>query len=390
MTKDDSEARRSTSYAYYVAFISLGMFGGLLGPSLEVFKTRTGSTNGQIAILFTVLSVGYTIGGVLSGQLFDRRRGHPIISGGLIAAALAVLLITQSSTLIVLGLLMAAMGFSTGSVDTGGNTLLTWLHGEKLGPWMIGLHAAFGVGSAMAPIFLQLSRSATKSINIGLVGMSLVGFVASANLLRRPSPIHTADDRADISTTHTKPVPKRSALIMAAVFFFMYVGLEIGFAGWVYTFARDRKFTEGSASALTSTFWWAFTAGRILGIPIARYLSAKAQILSDVVVTMVGAGLLVASSSSPALLWTGTVVLALGLATMFPAMINIANERVAVTGGVTSWFIGGAGAGSAVLPWIIGRLFDSHGSDILPMFVFIAAGVVAIVATAASRLFEKA
>jgi MFS transporter, FHS family, Na+ dependent glucose transporter 1 len=177
---------------------------------------------------------------------------------------------------------------------------------------------------------------------------------------------------------------------MAAVFFFMYVGLEIGFAGWVYTFARDRNFSEGSASALTSTFWWAFTAGRLIGIPIARRLSGKAQILSDVVVTMIGAGLLVVSSSSPALLWAGTIVLALGLATMFPAMINIANERVAVTGGVTSWFIGGAGAGSAVLPWIIGRLFDSQGSDILPMFVFVAAGLVALVATIAARLFENA
>jgi MFS transporter, FHS family, Na+ dependent glucose transporter 1 len=391
VTGDISGARR-TSYAYFGAFISLGMFAGMLGPSLDVFKDRTGSTNGQIAILFTVMAIGYTVGGAWTGRLFDRRRGHPLIAAGLVGAAIAVLLMTKSSTLIALGVLMAAMGFSTSSVDAGGNTLLTWLHGDNLGPWMIGLHAAFGVGSAMAPVFLQVSRSATKSINTGLVGMSLVGIIASAILLRRPSPIHTADDRANSQpvATNVKPVPQRSALVMAAVFFFMYVGLEIGFAGWVYTFARDRNFSEGSASALTSTFWWAFTAGRLIGIPIARRLSGKAQILSDVVVTMIGAGLLVVSSSSPALLWAGTIVLALGLATMFPAMINIANERVAVTGGVTSWFIGGAGAGSAVLPWIIGRLFDSQGSDILPMFVFVAAGLVALVATIAARLFENA
>jgi MFS transporter, FHS family, Na+ dependent glucose transporter 1 len=394
MTGENSVGQRSTSYAYYVTFISLGMFAGMLGPSIDVFKERTGSTNGQIAILFTVMAIGYTVGGAFTGRLFDRRRGHPLIAAGLVGAAIAVLLMTKSSTLIALGVLMAAMGFSTSSVDAGGNTLLTWLHGDNLGPWMIGLHAAFGVGSAMAPVFLQVSRSATESINTGLVGMSLVGIIASANLLRRPSPMHTADDRAEQRAdarngSTNKPAPQRSSLFMAAVFFFMYVGLEIGFAGWVYTFARDRNFSEGSASALTSTFWWAFTAGRLIGIPIARRLSGKAQILSDVVVTMIGAGLLVVSSSSPALLWAGTIVLALGLATMFPAMINIANERVAVTGGVTSWFIGGAGAGSAVLPWIIGRLFDSQGSKILPLFVFIAAGLVAIVATTAARLFEN-
>jgi MFS transporter, FHS family, Na+ dependent glucose transporter 1 len=154
VTGDISGARR-TSYAYFGAFISLGMFAGMLGPSLDVFKDRTGSTNGQIAILFTVMAIGYTVGGAWTGRLFDRRRGHPLIAAGLVGAAIAVLLMTKSSTLIALGVLMAAMGFSTSSVDAGGNTLLTWLHGDNLGPWMIGLHAAFGVGSASIKICHQ-------------------------------------------------------------------------------------------------------------------------------------------------------------------------------------------------------------------------------------------
>ncbi len=380
---------RSTSYAYYAAFVALGMFAGMLGPSLDVFKERTSSTNGEIAILFTISAVGYVIGGVISGRVFDRRRGHPVIVAGLFGAAIAVLLMTLATTLVVLAILMAAMGFATSAVDTGGNTLLTWLHGENLGPWMIALHAAFGVGSASVPLFLGLSRSATHSINMGLLAMAVVGVLAGAILLRRPSPMFSATDRAS-ATTATKPAPTQLALIVAAAFFFVYVGLEIGFAGWVYTFARDRGFSKWSASALTSTFWWAFTAGRVLGIGVARRLSASAQILLDVVVTLVGAGMLVASSSVPALLWVGTIVLGLGLATMFPAMINIANERVAVTGGVTSWFIGGAGAGSAVLPWVIGRLFDRSGSDILPGFILVFTVVVAVIATASARLLERA
>ncbi len=385
---NDNE-RRSTSYTYYAAFVSLGLFAGMLGPSIDVFKQRTGSNNGQIAILFTISAVGYTIGGVLSGRLFDRRSGHPVMAAGLIGGAIAVLCMTRASTLVALAVLMAGMGFATSAVDTGGNTLLTWLQGENLGPWMIALHAAFGVGSALAPLFLEVSRSATDGINGGLLGMGLVGIAASALLLRRPSPTHLAEDRAGADSV-MKPKPRRSALVVAAAFFFVYVGLELGFAGWVYTFAQDRGLSNRSASVLTSVFWWSFTAGRVLGIAVARRLSAKAQILVDVAITIAGAGLLVISSSSSALLWAGTTVLGLGLATMFPAMINIANERVAVTGSVTSWFIGGAGAGSAVLPWVIGHLFDRNGSDILPGFVLIVAVIVAVMATAAARLFERA
>ena len=163
----------------------------------------------------------------------------------------------------------------------------------------------------------------------------------------------------------------------------------MGFAGWVYTFARDRGFTETNASLITSVFWWSFTAGRLLGIPIARKLNARNQIVLDAVITAVGATVLTVSTHSNLLIWLGTIVLGLGLATMFPATLNIANERVAVTGSVTSWFITASGAGGAVMPWLIGRLFDDHGSKILPWFVLFATAAVVVAATLAARLLER-
>ncbi len=388
-----SPSPTGVSYAYFGTFVALGMFAGILGPSIDVFKARTGSNDGEIAILFAVLALGYTVGGVLTGPLFDRRKGHPLVASGLAGAAVAVFAITQASTLLALGVLMALMGFATSAVDTGGNTLLTWLHGKNLGPWMIGLHAAFGVGSALTPLLLEGSRSLRGDINGGLVVMGVVSLAAAAMLLRFSSPTHRAEDRLDESVeiaAPVKPAPKKLALVVAAAFFFVYVGLEIGFAGWVYTFAKDHGFSDRRASALTSTFWWAFTAGRLLGIPVARYLSAKSQILVDVVVTLGGATVLWASNSNAAMIWVGTAVLGIGLATMFPAMINVANERVAVTGRVTSWFISGAGFGSAVLPWSVGRLFNRYGSGILPLFVLAGASVVAVVSISAARLFEAA
>lgn len=223
---------------------------------------------------------------------------------------------------------------------TGGNTLLTWLHGDDLGPWMIALHAAFGVGSALVPLVLAVSRRSTDGINGGLFVIVAMVVVASVVVLRRPSPVHLRSER--LATSVAKPTPWRVALVITAGFFFMYVGLEIGFAGWVFTFARDRGFSETRASLLTSVFWWSFTAGRVLGIPVARRLSARVWILVDAGVTVVGAVLLVLSAQSDLLVWMGTIVLGLGLATMFPAMLNLADERVAVTGSghivVHRWF----------------------------------------------------
>ena len=379
--------RRNTSYAYYLVFISLGLFGGVLGPSLDVFKERSGSSNARIAILFLVSSVGYMTGGALTGRLYDRRPGHPIVAAALVMAAVMVAALTKASALVALGTLMLLMGLATSAVDTGGNTLIAWLHGDELGPWMIALHAAFGVGSAMAALVLAVSRRATDGINAGLLVIAAVAIAASVVVIRRPSPTHLHEER--LGDGIAKPKPSRLALVVTSSFFFLYVGLEIGFAGWVYTFARDRGFSTTSASLLTSVFWWSFTAGRVLGIPIARFLNARNQIFLDAVVTAIGALILVASRNSASLLWVGTVVLGLGLATMFPATLNIANERVAVTGSVTSWFITASGAGGAVMPWLLGRLFDDRGSKILPWFVLVVTVAVVMAATTAARLLER-
>jgi MFS transporter, FHS family, Na+ dependent glucose transporter 1 len=379
--------RRSTSFAYYFVFIGLGLFGGVLGPSLDVFKERSGSSNARIALLFTVTSIGYMVGGAVTGRLFDRRPGHPIIAIALFVAAAMAAVLTQASSLFALGAVMLVIGVATSAVDNGGNTLLTWLHGDDLGPWMIALHAAFGVGSATAALVLALSRRVTSGINGGLVAIAVVAAAGAVVVTRHASPTHLPEDR--LGERVAKPSPKRSALLVTASFFFLYVGLEIGFAGWVYTFARDRGFSETNASLLTSVFWWSFTAGRLLGIPVARRLPARSQILLDAAITGVGAGILALSAHSNAVLWLGTVVLGIGLATMFPATMNLANERVAVTGTVMSWFITASGAGGAVMPWLIGRLFDDHGSKILPWFVAAATLAVVVAATFAARLLER-
>ena len=39
-------------------------------------------------------------------------------------------------------------------LDIGGNTLLMWLHGERVSPYMNALHFFFGVGAFLAPLIL--------------------------------------------------------------------------------------------------------------------------------------------------------------------------------------------------------------------------------------------
>jgi hypothetical protein len=65
----------------------------------------------------------------------------------------------------------------------------------------------------------------------------------------------------------------------------------------------------------------------------------------------------------------------MGLATapQFPVMLTYLERRIVVTGVATSWFVGAAGLGGLVFPWLIGRWFDARGAVALPWSVLVLA-----------------
>jgi fucose permease len=67
-----------------------------------------------------------------------------------------------------------------------------------------------------------------------------------------------------------------------------------------------------------------------------------------------------------AVVWTTTAVFGVATAPQFPVMLSYLERRIHVTGYATSWFVGGAGVGGLVFPWLIGRWFDANGATALP------------------------
>jgi len=361
--------RDRTTIAYFATFVVLGLMSASLGPSLDVLRRRVGVGLGTIAVLFTVSAAGYLAGSVVLGRRYDRGPGHPVMAASLLAGAAGLVMLGFGPTLVTLGAAVAVMGFAAGGIDTGGNTLLTWIHVDGLAPAMVAMHAMFGVGASLAPLALAASRSATSGgIAAALVVMAVLAVTAAAAVGRRPSPA-APDGRA----TGARPAPSRRALVAVASFFFLYVGLELGFGGWIFTFAEARGFHGPTTAAwLTSAFWIAFTVGRLLGVATARRFSATRLLLGDAALAVAGAGALVAAGSNTTGIWLATVVIGLALATMYPSMMSLAAERITVTGTTSAWFVGGAGAGSLVLPWTIGQLFARSGPGTLPWFLLVS------------------
>lgn len=362
--------KRATSVGYYLSFIGLGLVGASLGPTLLGLADQTGTQLDTISILFTARALGYLGGSMVAGWVYDRRKGHPIVVGSIVAMALLMGVIPLVPLLWILVALLLLIGLAEGTMDVGVNTLIVWLHRPNVGPAMNALHFFFGVGAFVSPLIVAQVVLMSGGITWAYWAIALLLIPVALWLLRLPSPsnvIETIDDE-------TKQTDGRVDLLLAGLtvlFFFVYVGAEISFSGWISTYAvRQLAFSETNAAYLNSGFWVAFTLGRLISIPLAARLRPRHILLGELVLAIFCVGLILIWPNSAWILWIGVCGTGLAIAALFPIMLIWAGRHLHITGRVTSWFFIGGSLGAMLFPWIIGQFIEDVGA-LVTMFVIL-------------------
>ncbi len=353
--------------AYFTAFVILGLAVAVIGPTLPGLAERTGSKLSQVSILFVSLSIGYLIGSLAGGRQYDRRPGHQIAGGALLLLSIIFGLVPLIPILWLLVALIFFVGIAEGALDVGGNTLMVWVHGERVPPYMNGLHFTFGFGAFIAPIIVAQSILNFSDISWAFWIMALLAIPVGVWLLRLPSPTAPAPEAPGSS----RQADTRLVALLA-VFFFLVVGAESAMGGWVFVYA-NKQFGAGLAGEqavsfaaiaayLTSAYWGALTIGRLLGIPISTRFRSSAILIVDLLGCLVSAVLILLLPTSWLVLWVCTIGSGLFMASIFPTTLNLAERRMALRGEITRWFFVGSSLGGMVLPWIIGQLIEPLGT----------------------------
>jgi FHS family Na+ dependent glucose MFS transporter 1 len=345
--------KRNQTIGYFSAFVGLGLATASLGPALPYFAANTKTQIGEVSILFSTKAAGYLLGSVLGGRLIDRFSGHLVAGMALLGVAITLALAPVLPLLFLLAAILFLLGMVEGVIDVGGNAMLVWVHGREVGPYMNALHFFFGIGTFIAPIIIAQSVLRSGEISWGFWVIALLVVPAAAWFLRVPSPRSPSHDSEHGGRTHT------GVLILVVLFLFMYVGAEVGFGGWLYTYALEQELaSETTAAYLTSAFWGAFTLGRLFSIPIAAVVRPRWILLGDLLGSGLSLVLILAFINSIVMLWAGTILLGLFMASIFPTIFSLAERRMTMTGKVTSWFFVGASAGGMFFPWLMGQLFE--------------------------------
>jgi FHS family Na+ dependent glucose MFS transporter 1 len=359
---------------YYLLFLSLGFGTGITGPALPSLAKQTTSTLGQIGMMLLCSAIGYTLGTLIGGRVFDRaRNGHFILGLCQFGSAAMLALIPLAGSLPVLLLIVFLGGLPVGMINTGANTLLMWTHGEKSGPFINGLHFFFGLGAFMAPtLYAQvLNAGGTYQQTYWLLAMLLVP-IATFMLLQSHNPEHPHHQAQAAASSDRTDIAKYLPLIISAVLFlFFYVGAEVTFGNWIYTYVITLNLADATQAAyLTSSFWLAFTIGRLISIPVAARFKSE-QILGLVLAAcIVITGVMIANANSAALLWVCVTGLGFFMAPVWPTGYNLAGQSVKLTATISSVILLGDSFGGMILPSLTGQVVERFGAPMMTWLVF--------------------
>jgi FHS family Na+ dependent glucose MFS transporter 1 len=344
-----------------MAFVTLGFSVVSLGPTLAGLAQHTDSRLSEISFLFVARSLGYLLGSWQGGRLYDRFQGHRLLACAFACMAGLLALAPLTSRLWSLTAVLLVLGLFEGSVDVGCNTLLIWVHGRRVGPFMNALHFCYGIGAFLSPVIIAQAILLSGDITWAYWALALLMLPAVGLLLRAPRPQHdAAEQRHDAGA----PVPY-GLLALIVLFFFLHVGAEAAYGGWVASYTTAQGLGDVTLAAYqTSVYWAAITLGRLLAIPLATRLSVRAMLTGDLIGCLASVGIVLLFPASQLALWIASFGLGLAIASMYPMTLCLAEQHMRISGQITGWLLVGSSTGMMLLPWLIGQVFESAGPPI--------------------------
>ena len=147
----------------YAAFFCLGLLLSMLGPTLLDLAEILHAPISTMAFVFTARSLGYLLGSVVGGLVFDRTAYSVTLIGlAVLLASCSAFLVPIMPTVAALASVVSFQGLCMGFLDTGGNVLLVRCWHEGCGPYLQGLHFCFGLGAFVSPLLIEAVLRLTR------------------------------------------------------------------------------------------------------------------------------------------------------------------------------------------------------------------------------------
>jgi fucose permease len=372
-----TDSSRALTFAANAAFVPIGVVTVLLGPMLPALSARWSLNYSQAGSLFTAQFLASTAGVAVSGILVTRRGFRFALNAGLWVTAAGVAGLSVGSHLWGL-MCIAVYGAGLGLAVPAANLLVAEVNPERRSAALNLLNFSWSMGAVACPFLVagatRSNRGAILMIMVaGILLLVMLGIVSMS--WRVIEPVLTGSDNKPAKIDWRS----RSLFVLAALFF-LYVGTENAFGGWVASYAKSLGSMPLARSVMTPSFFYsALLIGRWLAPLILRKIDEVKLARSGILVACAGMAGLVLSRATPGVV--GSVVVAgIGLSAVYPITISLLSREFGPAASrVGSVMFTMANLGGACLPWFVGYASNWIGDLKVGLAVPLIAGVAMFV-----------
>jgi fucose permease len=355
-------------------FVVLGLTISVLGPALPGMRGDFGTSLSEAGLVFALHSAGYLGGVFLAGPLADARGRKTATGAGAagLAGAMALAAAAPSWPLLLGSMVLAGIAFALLDISLNVAIADAVPGAGRRAAAMNLLHGGFSVGTLAAPAGLAflwsqgLGWRSALAATAAATAISLAGFLGPGGkwpgasergrevTAGRPPAIGGA---AAVLRRLREPAIRRLAAIQG-----LYVGVEIGIAGWLTTYlVEEFGAAEGVGALSTTVYWTGFLAGR----PLAAYLTHRfgpSAVLPWLCLSAVLAA--AAGVAAPTSLLAAAAFAATGVAIsgVFPTVLTLAQEgHPGDVAASTAVITGAAALGALTWPLLAGGVAQAAG-----------------------------
>jgi FHS family glucose/mannose:H+ symporter-like MFS transporter len=357
-----SISAKALTFAAYASFVPIGIATVLLGPMLPTLSARWSLNYSQAGALFTAQYLASTLAVALSGVLVSRWGFRFAIKAGLLLMSAGVALLLAGPR--TMGILcIGAYGGGLGLAVPAANLLVAEVNPGRRSATLNLLNFCWSAGAVACPF---LVAAAAKSRQIPLFLAAVAGFALLVAIGIAAMPASIVEPSATKGAGQNKGVAiqwKHGAVLILGVLFFLYVGIENGFGGWVASYAKSLGNLTPALALMTPSFFYA-------ALMLGRWLAPLLLRMTDEI-RLVQAGLLVACAGMAGLVLShglrGVVVSAgvagLGLSYVYPITISLLSREFGpASSRIGSFMFTMSNIGGGLLPWLVGVSSNHFGT----------------------------
>ncbi|XP_065280529.1 sodium-dependent glucose transporter 1A-like [Dermacentor albipictus] len=402
--------------------MGMGLILALTGVALLDLVEIYDSNISSVSQLITTRCVGGLLGSLLGGKLYDMYNVQIMSILVMAIACVTVLMIPLSGSLPLAHAMVFFGGISSGAFDTGANVWIINLWPGNSSPALQVFHLAFGVGCLLAPLIAEpflstghggspLNQTATNlsehlSSNdtgysplesptgtgesrvyyaFGIVSAFHLALVVAMVALYLFDNADTKPRRGDGTPGCEKESPEevrftRIVLALLSAYVCVYVALECTTSQMLTAFAvkSDLHFTKSAAARVAAVYFFCFAASRLAAALVTIKMSPLQMLaLSNVILFVAAAVLVVWGSSSGAVLWACSALTGIGQGPVYAAAVAWIVAYINISNMMMSVVLIAAGVGALSPPLLVGQFLD-HSPNLF-LYVCFAAVLLCVV-----------